>query len=196
MDSTKVGNLATHYKTSADDFTVSDVFHTGSPDSPLWEFKHGGGSFKRGDLVGLREIKRRASRHTLIHRDSFTGAPKMPPQPILQPPAPPVESAPQDPIEARFGAMESRFHELYSRLAHAEDAFASLSSRCQSISEGLARCHQWSNELSTHLLSIVPDPENPVHKDGESISTSLMNTWLTCHKSLLYGPKLVDSLIA
>ncbi|EHL00600.1 hypothetical protein M7I_3486 [Glarea lozoyensis 74030] len=38
-----------------DILAVSDVFHTGSPESPLWEFKHGNGNFKRGDLVGLLE---------------------------------------------------------------------------------------------------------------------------------------------
>jgi RNA recognition motif-containing protein len=30
---------------------VGDIFPTGSLDSPLWEFKHGNGRFKRGDLV-------------------------------------------------------------------------------------------------------------------------------------------------
>ena len=37
---------------------VSDVFHTGSPESPLWEFKHGNGNFKRGDLVGITACPR------------------------------------------------------------------------------------------------------------------------------------------
>ncbi|EHA27545.1 hypothetical protein ASPNIDRAFT_53726 [Aspergillus niger ATCC 1015] len=34
---------------------VSDVFHTGSPDSALWEFKHGNGNFKRGDLAAASQ---------------------------------------------------------------------------------------------------------------------------------------------
>lgn len=127
--------------------TVSDVFHTGSPDSPLWEFKHGGGSFKRGDLVGLREIKRRASRHTLIHRDSFSNPTAKLPVQQPQPPLPPpptalLEHASQDPVEARLSIFESNFHDLYTRLARTEDAFASLSAKCQGIGEGLARCHQ------------------------------------------------------
>jgi len=172
---------------------VSDVFHTGAPDSPLWEFKHGGGSFKRGDLVGLREIKRRASRHTLMHRDSFSGPPKvpsqhphLPPQPVeavlatsaLAPPPP--KPTVHDPVESRFGMMEFNFGDLYARLARTEEAFASLSSKCQMLSEGLARCHHYSTELSTQLLSIVPDSENPVHRDGESNTTS---QW--CIKCLL-----------
>jgi len=150
---------------------VSDVFHTGSPDSPLWEFKHGGNSFRRGDLNGLREIKRRASRHALIHRDSFSSAPKAIPQHIPPPPPPPEIAAPpqpisQDPLEARLQMMEYNASDLHARLARTEDAFASLSAKCQSLSEGLARCHHWSTELSTQLLNIVPDTDNPIHKDG------------------------------
>jgi hypothetical protein len=50
---------------------VSDVFHTGSPDSPVWEFKHGNASFKRGHLVGLREIKKKTSRHALVPHGAY-----------------------------------------------------------------------------------------------------------------------------
>lgn len=142
--------------------TVSDVFHTGSPDSPLWEFKHGAGNFKRGDLVGLREIKRRASRHALIHRDSFASAPKMP---APQPPVPPVEAIPADPVEARLNVLEWNTQDLYSRLARTDEAYAAMTAKCQTLLDGLARCHHWNNELSSHLLSMVPDPENPIHRD-------------------------------
>lgn len=123
--------------------TVSDVFHTGSPDSPLWEFKHGANNFRRGDLNGLRDIKRRASRHTLIHRDSFSNAtPKM----TLQPPPPPPPGAPMeqsmpDPVEARLSMLEFNLQDVYARLARSEDAYANLSAKCQMLSEGLARCH-------------------------------------------------------
>jgi hypothetical protein len=122
---------------------VSDVFHTGSPDSPLWEFKHGANNFRRGDLNGLRDIKRRASRHTLIHRDSFSNAtPKM----TLQPPPPPPPGAPMestmpDPVEARLSMLEFNLQDVYARLARSEDAYANLSAKCQMLSEGLARCH-------------------------------------------------------
>lgn len=123
--------------------SVSDVFHTASPDSPLWEFKHGNNNFRRGDLNGLRDIKRRASRHTLIHRDSFSNAtPKM----TLQPPPPPPPGAPMeppmpDPVEARLSMLEFNLQDVYARLARSEDAYANLSAKCQVLSEGLARCH-------------------------------------------------------
>jgi hypothetical protein len=44
---------------------VGDFHH----DSTLWEFKHSNGLFERGDLVGLREIKRRIPKHTPIQHD-------------------------------------------------------------------------------------------------------------------------------
>ncbi|KAH9809592.1 transcription factor, partial [Teratosphaeria destructans] len=143
---------------------VSDVFHTGSPDSPLWEFKHGAGNFKRGDLAGLREIKRRASRHALIHRDSFsTNAPKIAP---VQPPPPgaPMEAMP-DPLEARLGILEWNQQDLYARLQRTEDAYSAMAAKCHALVEGLIKCHGWSQDLAAHLLALVPDPENPVHRD-------------------------------
>jgi hypothetical protein len=140
---------------------VSDVFHTGSPDSPLWEFKHGAGNFKRGDLVGLREIKRRASRHALIHRDSFSSAPKMPAPPQ---PGPSMEPMP-DPLEARLSVMDWNMQDMYARISRTEEAYTAMTMKCQSLLEGLTKCHQWNNELSTHILTLVPDPDNPVHRD-------------------------------
>lgn len=140
---------------------VSDVFHTGSPDSPLWEFKHGGGNFKRGDLLGLREIKRRASRHALIHRDSFSNQPKMA---IPVQPGTPVEAL-QDPVEARLGMLEWNMQEAYGRLARSEETCAAMTAKCQALIEGLSRCHHWNQQLSSHLLILVPDPDNPVHRD-------------------------------
>ena len=140
---------------------VSDVFHTGSPDSPLWEFKHGAGNFKRGDLVGLREIKRRASRHALIHRDSFSNAPKMP---TPAQPGTPMETI-QDPIEARFSMLEWQTSDIFNRLTRTEDAYTAMSSKCQALLDGLLRCHNWNQELSSHLLTLVPDPDNQVHRE-------------------------------
>ncbi|ODV92093.1 hypothetical protein CANCADRAFT_82375 [Tortispora caseinolytica NRRL Y-17796] len=43
---------------------VNDLFHSSSSESSKWEFKHGIGLFRRGDLESLRGIKRRTSRHT------------------------------------------------------------------------------------------------------------------------------------
>lgn len=114
---------------------MSDVFHTGSPDSALWEFKHGNGNFKRGDLVGLREIKRRASRHALIHRDSFPGHKA----PVSQPgtPAEPIPDA----TEARLMNLEHTLYDMHNRLSRAEEGNAALNSRCQGMAESLTKCY-------------------------------------------------------
>lgn len=117
---------------------MSDVFHTGSPDSALWEFKHGNGNFKRGDLVGLREIKRRASRHALIHRDSFPGHKAATSQPGT--PAEPVPDA----TEARLMNLEHSLYDMHNRLSRAEEGNIALNSRCQSMAEGLAQCYHVS----------------------------------------------------
>jgi len=116
---------------------VNDVFHTGSPDSTLWEFKHGNGSFKRGDLVGLREIKRRASRHALIHRDSFSG----PKSAAVSTPGTPGEQS-TDSVEARLIGIEQTLFDVTTRLARTEDNNAYLSARCQAAVEGFSRCHR------------------------------------------------------
>lgn len=114
---------------------MSDVFHTGSPDSALWEFKHGNGNFKRGDLVGLREIKRRASRHALIHRDSFTGH-----KAAVSQPGTPAEPVP-DAGEARLLNLEHNLFDMHGRLARAEEGNAALNAKCQSMAEGLTKCY-------------------------------------------------------
>ncbi|KAK5275897.1 Flocculation suppression protein, partial [Exophiala xenobiotica] len=109
---------------------VSDVFHTGSPESALWEFKHGNGSFKKGDLTGLREIKRRASRHTLIHRDSFSN-----PKSGVSQPGTPAEIMPD--TDQRLAGLEQAFYDMLSRLQRTEENNALMSSRCQALTEGM-----------------------------------------------------------
>src|SRR5947209_592244 len=110
MDSIRVSTVSARPRAWLMHIKVSDVFHTGSPDTPLWEFKHGNGNFKRGDLSGLREIKRRASRHALIHRDSFP-APKIPS--FTGKPAEPST----DSVEARLAGLEQNLYDMHSRLA-------------------------------------------------------------------------------
>jgi hypothetical protein len=46
-----------------------------------------------------------------------------------------------DPVEARLSMLEFNLQDVYARLARSEDAYANLSSKCQMLSEGLARCH-------------------------------------------------------
>lgn len=122
---------------------VSDVFHTGSPDSALWEFKHGNGNFKRGDLVGLREIKRRASRHALIHRDSFSNHKSGASQPGT-----PAEQAHDNSSDVRLMNLEHSLFDMHNRLARVEENYSLLSSRCQALTDSLVKCQQVSIALS------------------------------------------------
>lgn len=130
---------------------VNDVFHNGSPDAALWEFKHGNGNFKRGDLVGLREIKRRASRHALIHRDSFSG----PKNGAASSPGTPGEQI-NDSIENRLLTLEHSLYDMSNRLARSEEQNSHLAHRCHTYLEGLTRCHQWTVDLSQFVINICP----------------------------------------
>jgi hypothetical protein len=146
---------------------VSDVFHTGSPDSALWEFKHGNGNFKRGDLVGLREIKRRASRHALIHRDSFPGH-----KTAVSQPGTPAEPVP-DATEARLLNLEHSLYDMHTRLSRAEEAHSALNSRCQAMAESLARCYHWAYSISQFLQGTIPDRDSPLYRDVSSMQKEI-----------------------
>ena len=173
------------------DYAVSDVFHTGSPEATLWEFKHGNGNFKRGDLAGLREIKRRASRHALIHRDSFSSPHK---QSVSQPgtPAEPV----LDPAELRLQSLEHNVFDLHARLSRTEESNTALSAKCHVLNDSLVKCHQvsrwfwgnfsfakpsqWSLDLCHLITSVISDTDSPVRRDGRfsrSVSSLLPLTY-------------------
>ncbi|KAF2663714.1 hypothetical protein BT63DRAFT_110374 [Microthyrium microscopicum] len=146
---------------------VSDVFHNGAPDSTLWEFRHGNGSFKRGDIMGLREIKRRASRHTLINRDTFPTGPKS-----LAPahPQTPIgvthqEQPTHTTLEDRLSLLEHTYYDVHARLGRSEDTLVYMTNKCHILSDGLMRCHQWNQDLATYLTTVISDPESQIHKD-------------------------------
>lgn len=145
-----------------DSSSVSDVFHAGTNESPLWEFKHGNGNFKRGDLVGLREIKRRASRHALIHRDSFPGHTKAT---VASQPGTPAEPV-QDATETRLMHLEHSLYDVYGRLNRAEEGNMALNSRCQAMAEGLSRCYHVP--LPPPLSLSFPFPPAPLTRSPQN----------------------------
>ncbi|KAI4118527.1 MAG: hypothetical protein LQ345_001461 [Seirophora villosa] len=168
---------------------VSDVFHTGSPDSALWEFKHGNGNFRRGDLAGLREIKRRASRHALIHRDSFSASHK----PSASQPGTPAEPVPELSSEVRIANLEHSLYELHTRLIRTEESNTALSSKCQALSDSVTKCHQWSHDMSHILMSVLPDADSPIRRDVYTMQQDIarqldiMRHFDDSHESLLSG---------
>lgn len=160
MDFTKVSFVDTYdLRMRLTTCPVSDVFHTGNPDTALWEFKHGNGSFKRGDLVGLREIKRRASRHALVHRD-YSNQKPTPSQPGT--PAEPMPM-PQDTPDAR---LDYTLHDMEMRLRRSEESAHYMHVKQQALMETMGRLLRVNQELSRAVLSLVPSPENPIHRDG------------------------------
>ncbi|KAH7320243.1 HSF-type DNA-binding-domain-containing protein [Stachybotrys elegans] len=138
-----------------------DVFHTGNPDSTLWEFKHGNGNFKRGDLVGLREIRRRASRHALVHRESNYSKAATTSQPGT--PAEPPQIVP-DGSDARIANLEHTIYDLGARLQRAEESAHYVHIKNQVMMESMARLLSYNQELSRAMLSIVA-PDSSIHRD-------------------------------
>lgn len=138
---------------------VSDVFHTGSPDSALWEFKHGNGNFRRGDLVGLREIKRRASRHTPINRDNYSGQKSGASQPGT-----PAEAAPES-DNMRLTNLEHQLYDMHNRLLRVEESQSLLSSRCQAMADCLVKCHHWTNNIAQALAVMNHERDGPLYRD-------------------------------
>ena len=145
---------------------VSDVFHHGAPESTLWEFKHGNGSFKRGDLVGLREIKRRASRHALVHREynSQKPPPSQPgtPSEPMPPPMPGQETG-----DPRMGSLEHNVYDLNARLQRFEENAQFMHVKQQAIMDTVTRLLQFNHELSRAVLALAPSPDNPIHREGK-----------------------------
>ncbi|KAI0016645.1 hypothetical protein F4780DRAFT_670147 [Xylariomycetidae sp. FL0641] len=139
---------------------VSDVFHTGNPETALWEFKHGNGNFKRGDLVGLREIKRRASRHALVHREynNQKPAPSQPGTPAE--PMPPIH----DGADPRLAGLEHQLFDATTRLQRSEENAHYMHVKQQAMADTMTRLLQFNHELSRTVLSLIP-PENPIHRD-------------------------------
>ncbi|KAB8338827.1 hypothetical protein FH972_021771 [Carpinus fangiana] len=151
---------------------VHDVFHSGSPDSPLWEFKHGNGSFKRGDLAGLREIKRRASRHTLIHRDSFSSAPKS----VVAPQVVATAEVLPETVEQRVSMLQLSLSDMHARLIRSEEAQSIASARCQSLGEHLAKSLSYTSDLSGIVLNLVQDPNHQAHRDASIIQQDIASS--------------------
>ncbi|TQV94761.1 hypothetical protein V2A60_005779 [Cordyceps javanica] len=144
-----------------------DVFHTGNPDTTLWEFKHGNGNFKRGDIAGLREIKRRASKQLGPKENTYVKAsssqPGTPAEPVQLPP----ESA-----DARFAHLEHSLYDMSNRQHRTEEQLHYMQLRNQAALDTVARLLQCNHELSRILLSLAP-AESSTHRDVMALQTEM-----------------------
>ncbi|KAI1266338.1 HSF-type DNA-binding-domain-containing protein [Xylariaceae sp. FL1019] len=152
---------------------VSDVFHHGDPSSALWEFKHGNGNFKRGDLGALREIKRRASRQHLIHRDPFSTSQK----PTPSQPGTPAESMPPIPdgSDPRLSIIEQNLYDANVKLQRSEETAQLMHIKQQTMVDTINRLLLFNQELCRTVLSLAP-PDAPVHRDIISLQGEISRT--------------------
>lgn len=140
---------------------VSDVFANGSDSTTLWEFKHGNGNFKKGDVLGLREIKRRASRHSLVHREYSSQKPPPPPTQA----GTPTETMPiPEGGDMRMNFDQAMFN-FDARLQRNEEAMHYMHIKHQAAMDMIARLLHFNQELSRNLLNMVPSMDNPIHRD-------------------------------
>jgi len=151
------------------------VFANGSEATTLWEFKHGGGNFRRGDLVGLREIKRRASRHALVHREYNNQ------KPTPSQPGTPAEPMPMpDGSDPRLAGIDHTLYEVSARMQRSEENAHYLHIKQQAVMDSMSRLLQFNQELSRIVLQLVPNPENQLHREGKltprAASTQLRET--------------------
>ncbi|RYC60132.1 hypothetical protein CHU98_g6068 [Xylaria longipes] len=150
------------WSSSAESFVMSpshDFSKVLAPETALWEFKHGNGNFKRGDLVGLREIKRRASRHALVHREYNQ-------KPTPSQPGTPAEPMPviHDGSDPRLAGIEHSLYEMNTKLQRSEENAQYMHVKQQAMVDTINRLLHFNQELSRTVLSLVP-PENPMHRD-------------------------------
>lgn len=162
-DFTKVRSIDCFQPATTKCFAVNDVFHNGPPDSASWEFKHGNGNFKRGDVAALREIKRRASKHALVQRPESFAAPH---KASISQPGTPAEPVPDLPSDARLSNVEASLYEIHARLMRTEESNTALSTKCAMLNDSLMKYHHWTNELAQVITKLIPDHDNLLFTQG------------------------------
>ena len=134
---------------------MSDVFHTanGKAGVNVWEFKHGQGLFRKGDLTSLRLIKRRTSK---------TNSNKM----AQSQPGTPAEMQPMNEAhEARISQLEYVVNDLHNRLHRSEDHANFLTARYFSLVQTTTRLSQTNQELGRTVASLA-GPDHRMYRDA------------------------------
>ena len=116
--------------------------------------------------MGLREIKRRASRHALVHREYSSAKP-----PHSQPGTPAEPMPPmQEGADPRVNTIEHTLYDLTSRLQRTEENFHHLQVKQHAVMDTVTRLLQFNHDLSQAVLALAPSPDNPIHRDGTSVT--------------------------
>ena len=150
---------------------MSDVFQQGTADATFWEFKHGNGNFKRGDVVALKEIKRRASRHALVHREYNQKPPQSQPGTPAEPMPPMQEGG-----DPRLNSIEHTLFELNHRLQRHEEYVHFMHIKQQAMAGTVTRLLEFNRDLSQAVLALNPNPDSPIHRDGRCLHAAGFGT--------------------
>lgn len=65
--------------------------------------------------------------------------------------------------------IEHNMYEMHARLVRTEESNTALSAKCQALNESLVKAHQWHIETTHMIAALIPDSDNPVRRDGESL---------------------------
>ncbi|ODQ77503.1 hypothetical protein BABINDRAFT_163511 [Babjeviella inositovora NRRL Y-12698] len=147
---------------------VNDLFHSLTSEVTKWEFRHLSGNFRKGDLEGLKAIKRRSLKNTHSHREvvslkalpangmDISGADS----PVLVADYSDVESRSNSVIDMQYtgaavpgepASLNARLGELGHSLAALRHEHARLQSRYDTAVDDLKK----TNLDMAHLVDIV-----------------------------------------
>lgn len=166
--------------------TVSDVFNPTGSDANLWEFRHGHGHFKRGDYNGLREIKRRASRHALVPQGKANSQPGTP-----------AEAMPMPESQDRLVQAEHNLFEMGARLQRCEENLHSMMSRYTAMAGFMTKSLRLNADLAGALGNLAP-PDHHVQREVAGLQQEVriqLEKWRGCEQEPLSDPNLYRAQI-
>jgi hypothetical protein len=78
---------------------------------------------------------------------------------------------PQETGDAR---IDYTLHDLEMRLRRSEESAHYMHVKQQALMETMTRVLHFNQELSRAVLSLVPNPDSPVHRDGTQSNTTVV----------------------
>jgi hypothetical protein len=69
--------------------------------------------------------------------------------------------------DPRLAGIEHSLYDMSVRLHRSEEGAHLMHMKQQAIMDTVTRLLHFNQELTRTLLSLVPSPDNPVHRDGE-----------------------------
>lgn len=72
----------------------------------------------------------------------------------------------QDGTDPRIANMENALYDLSMRLQRSEESSHYMHIKQQAAMDTMGRLLQLNQELARTVLTLVPNPDNPTHRDG------------------------------